>query len=140
MDKTRLMPERHWDWTIPSPFSQGWRVGDMVFVGGQVAYDENGTVVGKGDIEVQTRTTCENISKVLKLAGADWRDIVKLNTYYVYDGPIEGALAFWQKMSRVRFEFLADPGPCGTAVRVPGLSDPELLVEIEAIAMVGEHA
>ena len=83
-----------------------------------------GKVIGKDDIELQTRITCENITKVLREAGADWRNIVKLNTYYVYNGPDEGALEFWQKMTKVRLEFFADPGPAGTAVRVAGLADP----------------
>ena len=138
MKRTRLMPAGHWDWSIPSTFSQGWRVGNIIFVGGQVSADAQARVIGKGDIEVQTRNTCENITKVLKEAGADWRHIVKLNTYYVYDGPDAGALEFWQKMTRVRFEFFPDPGPAGTAVRVAGLADPDLLIEIEAIAVLDE--
>ena len=43
------MPRHHWDWSIPVPLSQGWRVGNLVFVGGQVALDERGNVVGPGD-------------------------------------------------------------------------------------------
>ena len=136
MDRQRIMPAGHWDWSIPTTFSQGWRVGDLVFVGGQVAQDENGQTIGKGDIEVQTRVTCENISKVLAEVGADWRNIVKLNTYYVYRGPEEDALEYWQRMTRVRLEFFPDPGPAGTAVRVAGLADPDLLIEIEAIAVL----
>lgn len=139
MSRTRLMPQGHWDWSIPTTFSQGWRVGNLIFVGGQVAIDpKTGKVIGKGDIELQTRVTCENITKVLREAGADWRNIVKLNTYYVYNGPDERALEFWQKMTKVRLEFFADPGPAGTAVRVAGLADPDLLIEIEAIAALDD--
>ena len=40
--RQRLMPKGHWDWHVPTPFSQGWRVGSLVFVGGQLALDEKG--------------------------------------------------------------------------------------------------
>ena len=39
MARTRLMPKDHWDWSMPTPFSQGWRVGDLIFVGGQIPTD-----------------------------------------------------------------------------------------------------
>jgi 2-iminobutanoate/2-iminopropanoate deaminase len=138
VDKQRLMPEGHWDWSIPGPFTQGWRVGKWVFVGGQVSADPKHNVIGKGDIELQTRVVFENITKVLREAGADWTNVVKLNTYYVYNGPDDGALAFWQKMTRVRMEFFPDPGPCGTGVRVVGLADPDMLIEAEAIAILDD--
>jgi enamine deaminase RidA (YjgF/YER057c/UK114 family) len=134
--KRRLMPENHWDWSIPSPFSQGWRIGDLVFVGGQLSADENGDVIGRGDIEVQTRNTFENITRVLEEAGASWKDVVKINTYYTYDGPEEEAGDFWRRMTKVRMEYLADPGPCGTAVRVGGFMSDGFLIEVEVIAVV----
>ena len=61
IDKVRIMPEGHWDWSMPVSFSQGWKVGDLVFVGGQISADENGRTVGAGDIEIQTRNCFENI-------------------------------------------------------------------------------
>ncbi|MDX6535028.1 MAG: hypothetical protein QOF68_2772 [Gaiellales bacterium] len=134
--KRRLMPENHWDWSIPSPFSQGWRIGDLVFVGGQLSADENGDVIGRGDIEVQTRNTFENITRVLEEAGASWKDVVKINTYYTFDGPEDEAGDFWRRMTKVRMEYLADPGPCGTAVRVDGFMSDGFLIEVEVIAVV----
>jgi enamine deaminase RidA (YjgF/YER057c/UK114 family) len=136
--KQRIMPEDHqWDWSMPVTFSQGWKVDDsIVFVGGQVSADKHGNAIGVGDIEVQTRNTFENISRVLRDAGAQWSDVVKLNTYYVFDGKPEELKDYWEKMTRVRMEFLADPGPAGTAVRVAGLAYPDLLIEVEAIAVI----
>lgn len=131
MEKTRIMPSGHWDWSMPVPFSQAWRVGNFVFTGGQVAYP-----FGEGDIEIQTRRTFENLGRVLQAAGADWKDVIKLNTYYVYDGPEETMVEYWEKLTKVRMEFLADPGPAGTAVRVVGLAYPNQLIEAEAIAIV----
>jgi 2-iminobutanoate/2-iminopropanoate deaminase len=134
--KRRLMPESHWDWSIPSPFSQGWRIGNLVFVGGQLSADENGECIGRGDIEVQTRNTFENITRVLEEAGASWKDVVKINTYYTYDGPEDEAGDFWRRMTAVRMEYLPDPGPCGTAVRVNGFMSDGFLIEVEVIAVV----
>jgi 2-iminobutanoate/2-iminopropanoate deaminase len=136
-DRERLMPDVGWDWSIPVPFSQGWRVGDMVFVGGQISADKTGTVIGEGDIEVQTRNVFESITKVLDSADATWSDVVKLNTYYVFEGEGDDVKDFWEKMTRVRLEYLPNPGPVGTAVRVSGLAFPGLLIEVEAIAVRG---
>jgi enamine deaminase RidA (YjgF/YER057c/UK114 family) len=135
--KQRIMPEDHqWDWSMPVSFSQGWKVDNMVFVGGQVSADSDGNAVGVGDIEVQTRNTFENIGRVLRDAGAEWTDIVKLNTYYVFDGEPDQLKDYWEKMTRVRMQFLPTPGPSGTAVRVVGLAYPDLLIEVEAIAVI----
>jgi 2-iminobutanoate/2-iminopropanoate deaminase len=136
MSKVRIMPKNHWDWSMPTPFSQGWKVGNLIFVGGQISADENGKTIGVGDIELQTRNVFENIRKVLNEAGADMEDIVKFNTYYTYDG--DDVTDFWEKMTKVRLEYLADPGPAGTAVRVNGFAYEDLLIEIEAIAVIKE--
>jgi enamine deaminase RidA (YjgF/YER057c/UK114 family) len=105
-------------------------------VGGQLSLDERGAVVGPGDVEVQTRNVFENIGRVLADAGAGWSDVVKINTYYVFHGAPADAQAYWSKMTAVRMEYLPDPGPCGTAVRVDGLMYDGLLIEVEAIAVV----
>jgi enamine deaminase RidA (YjgF/YER057c/UK114 family) len=132
----RLLPPNHWDWSMETPFSQGWRIGDHVYVGGQISADEQGKVIGAGDIEVQTRTVFQNIEKVLREAGASWKDVFKMNTFYVFDGEGEEVTEFWNKMTAVRLEFIESPGPCGSAVRVAGLLYPELLIEVEVIALV----
>ena len=138
MEKQRLMPKNHWDWSMPVPFSQGWKVGNckLIFVGGQISADEHGRTVGAGDIETQTRNVFEGIRRVLREAGADMRDIVKFNTFYVFDGEGDELTEFWEKMTKVRMEFFEEPGPCGTGVRVVGLAYPDLLIEVEAIAVL----
>jgi len=139
-DKQRLMPQGHWNWSMPVPFSQGWRVGNLVFVGGQISADHKGRAVGVGDIEVQTRNVFQNIRQVLREAGADMKDVVKINTYYVFDGEGEELTRFWERMTKVRMEFFDEPGPCGTGVRVAGLAYPDLLIEVEAIAAMPDSA
>lgn len=136
MDKQRLMPAGHWNWSMPVPFSQGWRVGDLVFIGGQISADAHGRTIAAGDIEVQTRNVFNNIRRVLQEAGGDMSDIVKINTFYVFDGKGDELTAFWERMTRVRMEFFEEPGPCGTGVRVAGLAYPDLLIEVEAIAVL----
>ena len=132
----RLMPAGHWDWSMPVPFSQGWRCGPFIFVGGQISADANGRTLGAGDIELQTRNVFENIRTVLREAGADMRHIVKFNTFYVFEGEGEEIREYWEAMTRVRLEFFEEPGPVGTAVRCVGLAYPDLLIEVEAIAYV----
>jgi 2-iminobutanoate/2-iminopropanoate deaminase len=140
VNKTRIVPKNHWDWNIPVPLSQGWLVENLLFVGGQISADENGKAIGVGDIEVQTRNVFQNITKVLNEAGADWSNVVKLNTYYVFNGADEELTPYWEKMTRVRMEFLQHPGPAATAVRVAGLIYPDLLIEAEVIAVLDRPA
>ena len=136
--KVHIKSEGHWDWHIPTPFSQVIKAGRTVYVGGQLSADEKGNVIGHGDIEVQTRNVFDNITKMLSAAGARWSDVVKLNTYYVFNGDNADAQAFWEKMTRVRLEYLANPGPVATAVRVAGLMYDGFLVEADVIAVVDE--
>jgi enamine deaminase RidA (YjgF/YER057c/UK114 family) len=119
---------------MPTPFSQGWKAGDLIIVGGQISADAQGHTISPGDIAAQTRNTFENISNVLKEAGADMTNVVKLNTYYKFDGEGPAVTDFWQEMTKVRLEYLPDPGPAGTAVRVSGFAYQDLLIEVEAIA------
>ena len=137
MTKIRVMPKNHWDWSMSVPFSQGWKINDMIFVGGQVSADSQERTTGAGDIEVQTRNVFDFIKRVLEEAGGDLSDIVKLNTYYQFEGEGHAITELWEKMTEVGKEYLADPGPVGTAVRVKGFAYEDLLIEIEAIAIVG---
>jgi 2-iminobutanoate/2-iminopropanoate deaminase len=135
--KQRLMPKDHWDWSIPTPYSQGWRCGDFIFVGGQISSNRRAETIGVGDIEVQTRNVMENVRSVLREAGADMSDIVKINTFYKFpEGVLEGQAVreFSEKVNAVCLEFFQQDGPCGTGVRVVGFDYPDLLIEIEAIA------
>jgi 2-iminobutanoate/2-iminopropanoate deaminase len=130
------MPQGHWDWHVPTPFSQGWRVDNLLFVGGQLSADQKGNVLGAGDIEVQTRNVFENVTRVLEEAAATWQDVVKINTYYCCDATGGEVQQFWEKMTRIRLEYLPDPGPVGTAVRVAGLMYDGFLIEVDVIAVL----
>lgn len=135
--RQRIMPAGSWDWHVPTPFTQAWRVGDLLITGGQLSADEHGNIVGEGDIELQTRNVFEALSRLLEEAGAGWRDVIKLNTFYVCNETGHAVQAFWEKMNRIRLEYLPTPGPAGTAVRVAGLMYDGLLIEAEVIAVIG---
>jgi enamine deaminase RidA (YjgF/YER057c/UK114 family) len=108
--------------------------GRLVAVSGQVALDERGEVVGAGDPAAQARQVFENLRRCLAAAGAGFGDVVKL-TYFVTD------IAHLPAVRAVRNEYLdADHLPASTAVQVVALFRPELLLEVEAFALLAEPA
>lgn len=76
------------------------------------------------------------MSRVLEEGGATPADLVKLNTYYQFTGEGRAVAEFWEAMTKVRMEHIADPGPSATAVRVVGFAFEDLLIEIEGIAAI----
>lgn len=106
--------------------------GKLVFVSGQVAWDRAGKPQFPGDLEAQTRLTYENVRIALAAAGARFEDVLKFNVY-VKNLDTEK----WKVISRVRNEVLkAEPRPASTMVGVTSLVYDELLIEIEAYALV----
>lgn len=103
--------------------------GRLVYCAGAVAFDANGNLVGKGDIVAQTRQTMENLRIALAATGAAFADVVKV-TNYVTDA------SQWPRVLPVRAEYLTEPYPASTFVEVSALMFPELLIEIEAVAVV----
>lgn len=107
------------------------RSGQLVFVSGQVAYNSQGEIVGKGDIKVQTRQVLENIKAVLQTAGASMQDITKVTVFVTN-------MAHLAQIHEVRAEYWPDPQqyPASTLVEVKSLVHPDLLIEIEAFAVI----
>ena len=83
-----------WHWRGQSPFAHTVTVGDQVFISGQQSLDEHGSVVGSGDIAAQTRRVFENMKSSLEALGMNLSDLVRLNTYYVFDGDDAEATAY----------------------------------------------
>jgi len=108
------------------------KVGNTVYIAGQLARDLEGRAMFPGDAEAQTRQVWANLEIAVKAAGGSLTDIVKTNTYVV------GA----ENLPKVRAARLAvqppERRPTSTTVVVAGLADPELLVEVEAIAVLGD--
>lgn len=106
--------------------------GKLVFVSGQVAWDRAGKPQFPGDLEAQTRLTYENVRIALAAAGARFEDVLKFNVY-VKNLDTEK----WKVISKVRNEVLkAEPRPASTMVGVTSLVYDDLLIEIEAYALV----
>jgi enamine deaminase RidA (YjgF/YER057c/UK114 family) len=108
----------------------------LVYVSGQVSYDRQGYVVGKGDMRAQSEQVFQSLAHNLKAAGAGWGDVVKLNGYMV--GMSEEAVKQYRE---VRSRYL-DPKqlPASTLVGVERLVHDDLLLEVEVIAAVAPRA
>lgn len=119
-----------WKWDDHFPISQGVQSGNMIYVSGQVAIDPSGKMVGKGDMKAQTRQTLENIRSVLAVAGATMEDVVKMTSFVTDMSKVGEAL-------EVRGEFFALHPPASTTVEVKALIYPDLMIEIEVVAMKG---
>ena len=108
------------------------KVGNTVYIAGQVSQGLDGRTVHVGDPEAQIRQVWANLEKAVKAAGGSLRDIVKTTTYVV------GAENLG-KIRAVRAGLLPPEGrPTSTTLVVAGLADPDLLVEVEAVAVLGE--
>jgi len=119
--------------TMPKPSGYSYAVkaaGTPVYISGQVAIDGSGALVGEGDAAAQTEQVFQNLRTVVEAAGGSLKDIVKI-TVYVTDPAYRPAVA------AARQKHFADGAyPASTYVVISGLALPQLLVEIEAIAVV----
>jgi enamine deaminase RidA (YjgF/YER057c/UK114 family) len=127
------------EWTNPpgvySPeahYSQVARVGNTLYISGQLGVDAGGQLVGVGDAAAQARQAWQNIVAILAAYGATPRQLVKTNTYITHPSyrPLVGA---------ARDEvFPSAPYPASTLVVVVSLAEPQFLVEIEAVAVLDD--
>ena len=105
------------------------RGGRTIYIAGQIAFDAGGQVVGKGDLAAQTRQVFENLSIALKAAGATFSNVVKTN-YYMRDASQVAVVR------EIRSKYFTKELPASTLVEVSRLANPDLLIEIEVIAVV----
>ena len=114
------------------PYRHGLRVGDLVFIGGQVSLTDSGEVIDPGDVEKQTHTAMDNIQRVLTEFGLDFEHIVKINTFYAGVDGQEDLL----KNASIRAGYYRSPGPASTGIPFEYLAYRDMLIEIDCIAMV----
>ncbi len=114
----------------PVGFSPATRVGDLVFVSGQVSVDASGNLVGEGDCETQAEQVLNNVEAALKAAGATMSDVAKITAFLIDSND-------YPAYASVRSRRFLMPGPASSTVFVKGLVSPRYLIEIEAIAVTG---
>lgn len=110
-------------------YSRAVRIGNIVEVAGTSAVDEQGNVVGIGDMYEQTRFILAKIERVLDQAGAGMADVIRTRMYVIDIGQ-------WQAFARAHNEYFSAARPAATAIEVRGLIHPDLMIEIEATAIV----
>ncbi len=127
MRKRPILPKSVWD-SRKYRFTHGILAGDILAISGQNGIDVRGKIVGKGDFEKQTRLAFQNMGKILGEAKMTFDNVLMIRSYFTDIGNID-------KFTEIQSEFFGENYPAATAIEVSKLAFPELLIEIDALAV-----
>ena len=103
--------------------------GRLLYISGQVAWDAGGNIVGKGDVRAQARQAFENLRQVLRAAGSDLKDLMKITTYIT-------KIEDFPAVAEARSEVFQGQLPASTLIVVRSLFHPDFLIEVEGVAAI----
>jgi enamine deaminase RidA (YjgF/YER057c/UK114 family) len=113
-------------------YSRAVKIGNVIEVAGTTALDEEGNIVGANDPYIQTRYIIAKIEKALNSAGASRTDVARTRIFTT-------DISRWEEIGRAHGEFFREIKPASTMVEVSALINPEMMVEIEATAIIQEN-